>query len=63
MTETTAGTCADPAYSTRYEGWDAHDSGKEYRDCPYIRGEDRWAWEQGWIAAEVEQRKRIAAMP
>lgn len=48
---------------TGLEGRAAHAGGVEHRDCPYIRGEDRWAWEQGWIAAEVEQRRRIADMP
>lgn len=56
----TTNLCADPAYSTRPEGHAAHGDGKQYRDCPYIRGEDRWAWEQGWIQAEHEQRQRIA---
>lgn len=54
---------ADPAYSTRPEGEAAHEAGVQFRDCPYIRGEDRWAWEQGWIAAEHAHRQRIAAMP
>ena len=53
----------DDTLSTGPEGHAAHGDGRQFRDCPYIRGEDRWAWEQGWIAAEVEQRQRIATMP
>lgn len=49
--------------STNPEGRAAHDIGLQFRDCPYIRGEDKWAWEKGWIEAEVEQRQRIASLP
>ena len=51
------------ADSTRREGRAAHAAGIAHRDCPYIGDVDRWAWEQGWIEAEVEQRRRIGAMP
>ena len=46
--------------STEQEGRAAHDAGTRYTDCPYIRGEDRWAWKHGWIAAEVEKSRREA---
>ena len=46
--ETHTPTISDPAYSTRPEGVEAYQAGIAYEGCPYIRGEDRWAWQAGW---------------
>ena len=50
MKPETTSRCADPTYSTRPEGFAAYGS-IDYEACPYIRGEDRWAWQQGWREA------------
>jgi hypothetical protein len=40
------------------EGRAAQEAGVGYCDCPYIGGEDKWAWQQGWLEG---YRRRASA--
>ena len=48
-TDGKANTAAEFPPSARPEGVAAAKRGEPQNANPYIRGEDRWAWDQGWL--------------